>query len=315
MLKTIQENVNECFTHSAFWGDPASSFGRYSHFIAADGTDISGLFTSEPPSPSLPGSVIGSFLGERDESQARRCLSTTLWRLRQELEPDGTSRGTFVVTTHSGEIGFNGRSEDYWLDVAAFEQKASRGLNCSSAEMGAAKAQQLEEAAELYTGDLLEGFYDDWVLVHRERFRGQYIKCLGRLMRYHSRQQAYEQGIYYGRKILEMDPLREEIHREMIHLYEQNGERVQAVRQYEQCCQVLIEELDIPPMPETQALYKQLVSANGQSAVMPLVRGSEGQPENLQQALQQLDQAFLSLEDVRTQLRQAMQTVNQFINR
>lgn len=256
----------------------------------------------------------GLFWGARDESQARRCLSTTLWRLRQELEPDGTPHGTFVVTTHSGEIGFNGRSQDYWLDIAAFEQKAGMGLTCPAAEMGAAEAQQLEEAADLYTGDLLEGFYDDWVLAHRERLRAQYIKCLGRLMRYHSQQGGYEQGIYYGRKILEMDPLREAVHRELIRLYEQNGERAQAVRQYEQCCQILNEELDIPPMPETQALYKQLVSVDGQTAVALLARAGKGQPQNLQQALQQLDQALVSLEEVRGQLHHARQVVTHFIN-
>lgn len=257
----------------------------------------------------------GLFWAERDESQARRCLSTALWRLRQELEPDGTQRGAFVVTTDSGEIGFNGRSDAYWLDIAAFEEKTGRGLNAASAEMGATEAQQLEEAAELYTGDLLEGFYDDWVLAHRERLRAQYIRCLDRLMRYHSRRQAYEQGIHYGRKILEMDPLREEIHRELIRLYEQNGERPQAVRQYQQCCQILTEEMDISPMPETQALYKQLIAANGRTAVIPVIKIGEGQPENLQQALQQLDQALLNLEEVKGQLYRARQVVTQFINR
>jgi DNA-binding SARP family transcriptional activator len=255
----------------------------------------------------------GLFWGERDESQARRCLSTTLWRLRHELEPEGTVPGTFVITTQTGEIGFNCQTGHCWLDVAAFEEKTARALSCSPAEMGAAEVQQLEEAAELYTGDLLEGFYADWVLHHRERLRGRYIKCLGRLMRYHAGQQGYEQSIQYGRKILELDPLREEIHREIMRLYHQNGERTQAVRQYESCCHILAEELDIPPMPETQALYKQMVSTN--LTPIPLVKIQENQPDDLHQAMGQLNQALLNLEEVRGQLHQAMQIVNQLINR
>ncbi|MFZ0544458.1 MAG: BTAD domain-containing putative transcriptional regulator [Candidatus Promineifilaceae bacterium] len=256
----------------------------------------------------------GLFWGERDESQARRCLSTTLWRLRQELEPEGTPRGTFVTTTHSGEIGFNGQSEAYWLDVAEFDTKVKNGLDCSPAEMGAAEARQLEEAAELYTGDLLEGFYDDWVLSPRERLRAQYINCLGRLMRYHNQNYSYERGIYYGRKILDMDPLREEIHREMMRLYDQNGERAQAVQQYEHCREILAEELDILPMPETQALYHQLASNRGQSILKPAATVGKGQPENLQQVLNQIDQALLNLEEVRGQLYQAKKAMTHFID-
>lgn len=257
----------------------------------------------------------GLFWGEREESQARRCLSTTLWRLRQDIEPEGIPQGTFVVTNNSGEIGFNARSDQYWLDVASFEEKVGEGLGCSTAEMGPIEVQRLEEAADLYTGDLLEGFYNDWILHHRERLRGQYIKCLGRLMRYHHHRGAFEEGIYYGRKILAIDPLREEIHREVMRLYEQNGERPQAIQQYENCRQILANELEIQPMPETQALYQQLISTNGRTTAAMLNEAGDGEPENLQQALRQLDQALNNLEEVRGQLHRARKVVTQFLGR
>ena len=257
----------------------------------------------------------GLFWGKREESQARRCLSTTLWRLRRDLEPDGTPRGTFVVSTASGDIGFNCQSDSYWMDIAVFEEKASDGLSSPPSDMSPTQAQQLEEAVALVGGDLLEGFYADWVLHHRERLRTKYLNCLGRLMRYHSQRHAFEQSIFYGRKILEFDPLREEIHRSVMRLYSQVGERAQAIQQYERCRQVLAEELAIEPMPETQALNARLVRANGQSADHPPSEGGKGRAENVQQAMRQLDQALLSLDEVREQLHQAMRAVNQLINR
>jgi DNA-binding SARP family transcriptional activator len=134
-------------------------------------------------------------------------------------------------------------------------------------------------------------------------------------MRYHSGQGSYEQGIYYGRKILDIDPLREEVHREVMRLLDQNGERPQAIRQYESCRQILAQELEIQPMLETQTLYKQLFTANGQLALPASNKAGEGQPENLQQALRQLDQALLSLEEVRGQLNHARQLFTHFLNR
>ena len=47
--------------------------------------------------------LAGQFWGGYDESRARDCLNTTLWRLRRVLEPKGTPRGTYLITTPTGE--------------------------------------------------------------------------------------------------------------------------------------------------------------------------------------------------------------------
>jgi DNA-binding SARP family transcriptional activator len=63
------------------------------------------------------------FWGEQSEARARSCLSTALWRLRQVLEPAGIPRGTYLIG-QSEAVGFNCAS-DYWLDVAAFEDRVA----------------------------------------------------------------------------------------------------------------------------------------------------------------------------------------------
>lgn len=252
------------------------------------------------------------FWGEREEGQARRCLSTTLWRLRQELEPKGTPRGTYILTTHSGDIGFNVQTNGYWLDVAAFEEKVELGFRCQPSDMTQFEVTQLEEAVRLYTGDLLEGVYHDWVLHHRERLRIHYLKCLSRLMQYYSQVGNCEQGLNYGRKILALDPMREEVHREMMRLYDRNGERSQAIQQYKYCSQVLAKELLTEPAPETQAVYKQLLMAHVPLAGNPTIVHAT-QPIDLQQALQQLDYALLNLEEMRGQLHRAREAIIHFL--
>jgi len=258
--------------------------------------------------------LAGQFWGGSDERPARRCLSTALWRLRQELEPGDVPQGTFVVITGTGEIGFNCRS-NLWLDVADFEDKAGRGLNCSPDDMGPEEAQALEEAARLYAGDLLEGLYSDWILGHRERLRSQYVRCLIRLLGYHQSREAYDQALSCGREILRIDPLREGVHRKMMRLYDLNGERALAVRHYERCRETLAQEMGIAPMAETQDVYRQLVAKSPKPSSAPKAdpKPAATPPNNLHQALSQLDQAMLDLEQAQGQVRQAINIVNQFV--
>lgn len=254
------------------------------------------------------------FWGDRDDNHARRCLNTTLWRLRQELEPEGTPRGTFVQTTPGGEIGLNFHG-DIWLDVAVFEEKVRGGLVYSPDAVEPAIAHQLEEAVELYVGDLLEASYDDWVLAQRERLRGLYTKCLIWLMHYHRIRCAYESSIWYGRKVVEMDPLREEIHRELMELYELNGERSQALRQYDNCRETLARELATEPLPEIQLLYRQLLAVPTAAPDGSQRFAAVDQPDSLTLALGQLDRTLLSLHDIREQLQQVLQSGGHSANR
>lgn len=250
------------------------------------------------------------FWGDHSEERARSCLSTALWRLRRVLEPPGTLQGTYLATTPSGEVGFNGNS-DYWLDVAVFEEPAGRVFKQPAATLTAADVQELERALKLYTGELLEGFYDEWVLRERERMRLMYLNGLTSLMYYYQQHGAYEEGLAFGQQILNQDPLREEIHREIIRLYLASGQRALAVRQYETCRDVLMAELGIPPMEETQALYAQMVPTFSQlQSQFNLNKG----PTSLKRALRQLRLTMQGFDEARERLQRAIQLVERLSN-
>lgn len=250
-------------------------------------------------------SLAGTFWGDRSESRARGCLSTALWRLRQVLEPKGIASGTYLVTTSTGEVRFNGKS-DHWLDVAVFEEVVTPILATPVRVMDDAAARELEAALELYTGELLEGFFDDWALRERERLRGLYLNSLAHLMQYHKNRGDYEQSLGYGQRILDYDPLREEIHRELMRLYVENGQRALAVRQYETCCEVLDAELSIPPMEETRALHDQITTETGRHRVQP---SDPAERTTFQNAIQQLQHAMQDLDQAQLQLQRAIQLV------
>jgi DNA-binding SARP family transcriptional activator len=200
------------------------------------------------------------FWGEQRGDRARRCLSTALWRLKQALEPDGVQPGAYLIST-AATVGFNSES-DHWLDVAAFEEGVALIRNLGHRTGDAQDWLRAERAIGHYTGDLLEGFYDDWAIRERERLRLLYLDSLATLLTHYSQADAHDDALRCGQQILALDPLREDIHRELIRLHLQRGHRALALRQYEQCRAVLDEELGVEPMEETRALCAALLPAN-----------------------------------------------------
>ena len=243
--------------------------------------------------------LAGLFWGEQPEERARGCLSTTLWRLRRVLEPDGVARGTYLIRTADGEIGFN-RESDYWLDVAVLESGAERVLARPAVEE--VDLPRIDAGLEVYKGELLEGNYSDWALRERERLRALYLKCLARLMCHHRDRAAYEKGLMCGEKILILDPLREEIHREMMGMYVASGQRALAVRQYETCRDLLAAELGVEPLEETQAVHAQIAGAG------PERRASHARSAGprLQPVMQRLREALRGVEQAREQCQRAL---------
>lgn len=246
--------------------------------------------------------------GEQNQEKARSCLNTALWRLRCILEPEGVPRGTYLISNHFGEVGFNQNSQ-YWLDVASFQEHIMRTLTTPHELVEASEVQRLEGVIHLYKGELLEGFYDDWALREREHLRTLYLNSLAYLMRYKKHHKLYEQGLAHGQQILDVDPLREEIHREMMRLYMDNGQRALAIRQYKTCSEILKTELNIQSMAETQALYAQILL----SGELSRSEDAKGEPAHLQETLESLRLAARSVQQVHAKLTQAIESIEMLV--
>jgi DNA-binding SARP family transcriptional activator len=245
--------------------------------------------------------LAGIFWGDSSDKRARSCLSTTLWRLRKILEPDHVPAGTYLVTTSTGEIGFNNES-DHWLDVAVFENQVNHVLAKPYKSLESVEAEQVEEALSLYKGELLEEFYDEWALRERERLRSLYLSGQIQLMNYYRYHSAYELGLACARNILNIDPLREEIHREMMRIYCKCGQRTQALKQYETCIKILDSELGVPPMEETQILYEQISQKSDNNHLNP---GSKEDTVTAQKVLTRIQQTLHDFEKSAEQLQQS----------
>ncbi|NIV27928.1 MAG: hypothetical protein GWN58_00015, partial [Anaerolineae bacterium] len=70
----------------------------------------------------------------------------------------------------------------------------------------------------------------------------------------------YAAGLKGAQHLLQLDPLREEAHRQLMRLLAYSGQRNAALIQYETCCQILADELGVEPMAATVTLYEQIRS-------------------------------------------------------
>ena len=184
---------------------------------------------------------------DRPAAEARANLRRHLHLLRQALPP-----GEWVLT--DGETVQWNPAADFWLDVEAFTR-------CAQAEG------ECEPCLELYQGDLLPELYDDWLIPEREKLSALLWQALQCAVEQCAAQGDYAAALRYAQRLLVYDPLHEEIHRMVMRLAYLAGDRQAALRQFEECRDLLRRELDVDPMPATRELQRAILE--GQPATWP----------------------------------------------
>jgi two-component SAPR family response regulator len=117
-----------------------------------------------------------------------------------------------------------------------------------------------QSVVDLYQGDFLPSVDSDWADLRRHELREKYFEALIELGGCLLLRDALTDAIGTFQKVLLVDPLREEAHREIMRCYGQRGEVGSVLKQYRQLEDLLAEELGAIPSEETTALMKKLTS-------------------------------------------------------
>lgn len=249
--------------------------------------------------------------GDQTTSRSKQYLRKTLWQLQSACECVRITREQPLLLVDPEWVEVNIKP-DVWLDVRIFEDACSLTQGLSGGQLDAAQAESLATAVKLYRGDLLEGWYQEWCLIERERFQHLFLGALDKLMCYHEGQGEYEAGMEYGLHILRYDRAREHTHRVLMRLYDLAGDRTGALRQYERCVGALAEELGVPPAEPTQRLYEQIRTGQRQSIEPPTPPPVVTPPRTpialLQNILPQLKQLHYLLAEVVEQVEHEIET-------
>lgn len=195
--------------------------------------------------------------GESTTSQSKKYLRQALWHLQTALDDQDEANDSRVLLVDAEWVQINPQAE-LWLDVAVFENLFDACRRGPDEEFDEKCARSLQSAVELYQGDLLEGWYQDWCLYKREELQHIFLSMLDKLMIYSEARRHYEQGLAYGERVLRYDRARERTHRRLMRLQYLAGDRTEALRQYERCVAALNQELSVKPAKRTTALYEQI---------------------------------------------------------
>jgi DNA-binding SARP family transcriptional activator len=184
--------------------------------------------------------VAGNLWIDSDDDHAGGNLRTAVWRLRQLDERLIESSRSHLALSPSVAV-------DLHQGVA----HARRLLREHAADPDA-------DGVIASAGDLLPDWYDDWVVVERERFRQLRLHALEARCTALGEVGAYGLAVEAGLACLAAEPLRESTHRAVIKVHLAEGNAAEAVRQYELCCTLFMRELGLSPSAEMQALVEEL---------------------------------------------------------
>jgi TolB-like protein/DNA-binding SARP family transcriptional activator/Tfp pilus assembly protein PilF len=181
--------------------------------------------------------------GHTGTEQARASLRQCLVALRQAL---GQSAGLLQA---DGPTIALANSDEILVDIAEF-------LTCVRSE----HMPDLERAHMLYRDAFLAGMhipiepFERWLSIERQRFEAERLDHLGRLSAAFAAAGETDKAIATCRQLLALDRLREEGHRLLMTVLANSGNRGGALLQYEQCVEVVKDELGAAPDPETVQL-------------------------------------------------------------
>jgi predicted ATPase/Tfp pilus assembly protein PilF len=254
--------------------------------VTLDGEPVTGFTTDkarallaylvvEAAHPHRRDALAGLLWPDQPQRKARQNLRQALSHLRQAL--GDRDRATPLLLVCRETVQFNAAS-DHWLDVAVFtdlvetcwahrHRRLETCLPC---------LRRLERMAALYRRNFLEQFFlsdsdlfEEWALLQREWLHREAVEALSHLADYYERRGEVERARHYAWRQVELEPWREEAHRQLMRLLALDGQRSAALAQYETCRRVLAEELGVEPTDETIALYGRIRASEPETGFFP----------------------------------------------
>lgn len=143
----------------------------------------------------------------------------------------------------------------------------------------------VREAAELYRGNLLDGYqselrdFDEWLAAHRLHYWRSAVAVFGRLLTAQIKAGWWESAVETAGRLLSLDPSQEVVHRTLMRLQLEQGRPDSALRRYQECADILRRDFGREPSAETQRLHEEIMATLDRApAPREVLRNPVGRP-------------------------------------
>ena len=184
--------------------------------------------------------VAGTLWLDTSDGKASANLRSLLWRLRRSCE--GLVDATHMQVSLADEV--------------EVDLERSRG-RARSAIRGERPPQP--DDIEALTGDLLPDWYDDWVIIERERLRQGRLHALEALCAQFASRRQFALALDAGLEAVSAEPLRESAHRAVMAVHIAEGNQTEAVRHYREYVRLLDAEMGLRPSEHMRELVSSLM--------------------------------------------------------
>lgn len=189
---------------------------------------------------------------EVEPATGRNRLRMALTFLRHPLEPPGVPAGAVLIADRTS-VRLNPLAVT--TDVSEFQTALKQ---VSSAESNEERARHLTQAIELYYGELLSGFYDNWVQTEQQRLTEQLLQAIRHVVACCIEMDDLNGALHYTLRAVSLDPLNEEANVDIMRLYAAADRPMEALRQYQELERLLRMELCERPSPAARQLAETL---------------------------------------------------------
>ena len=188
--------------------------------------------------------LAGTFWPDTTDESARKNLRQELWRIRKAISTGQPAEKEYLLADEI-TLMFN-RNAEYWLDVSQMER---HDLDLQS----------LIANLSLYQGELLPGFYDEWITLERERIQAVFEARMEQLLEGLITAERWIAVQEWGERWLILSGVREPAYRALMLASGVRGDMAKVASLYQRCTNELLEYLGVEPSAETRALYDGLL--------------------------------------------------------
>jgi len=194
---------------------------------------------------------------EATENNARSYLRQALWRIRKSLQAESLEWDEYLQVNDIDIILVD--QPNLWIDAGLILKRT-----------GSIKDDELVKIVTLYRGELLPGFYEEWVAMERDRLEAAFHEKMSLLIEQLIQTRQWAEVLKWSEDWIRHGQSPEPAYRSLMRAFAGLGNQSMVSNTYQRCIETLKGELGVEPSIDTKRLYDHLCHDEAINQASPL---------------------------------------------